>query len=669
MKSLIKFAICTPLALGFWLTAPTIADAQNADDLHASNAPTNALWLDTLELSKVSSEWQTPQAGHSIDKNPLTLGGVVYPRGIGTHAQSQMTVDLKGIATRFRSMVGVDDEKNGHGSVVFTVWADGKKIYDSGEIHGGDAPKLVDVDITGVQKLVLAVGDAEDAIDSDHADWAGAMLLLAPNSAFKPATINNGEFPGPALTDAPLPIFSATQLPLVPAIHGPRVTGATPGRDFLFKIPATGQMPLTFRAENLPTGLTLNPFNGVISGSLKNAGTSVVKLTVLNEKGKASRNLTIVGGEHKLAQTPPMGWNSWNIYYCGVDEKKVRDATDWIIKTGLDKHGYQYVNIDDCWQADRAADGEVQDNKKFGDMKVLSDYVHGQGLKFGIYSSPGPKTCAGYTGSYQHEEQDAKTYAKWGVDYLKYDWCSYGDVATGEAREKYKKPYRVMGEALDKCGRDIVYSLCQYGMDNVWEWGADANVHGNLWRTTGDIGPSYKSMAGIGFSQAGHEKYAGPGHWNDPDMLFVHALKPNEQITHISLWSLLAAPLLIGSDISKLDQFSIDVLNNDEVIEVDQDPLGQQASRVVKANLTEVWVRPLWDGTLAVGLFNRGVQKTKVTATWADLKLQGAQNVRDLWAHKDLGKSNGEFSADVPGHGAILVKIGTPNAADYKPKN
>lgn len=643
--------------------------AQTADDLKGANAPANAIWLDSLDVSKASSEWQTPQAGHSIDKNPLALKGTTFAHGLGTHATGQMTLDLKGAATRFLCFVGVDDEKVGQGSVVFTIWADGKKLFDSGEMHGGDAPKLADVNLTGAQKLILAAGDSDDGIDSDHADWAGALLVLDPNAKEKPVAINNGDFPGPTLAnDPPLPIASYAQPPAAPAIHGPRVTGATPNRPFLFKIPATGIEPLTFSAQNLPNGLTLNAQSGIISGALAQAGTTVVKVTVGNAAGKASRNLTIVGGEHKLAQTPPMGWNSWNIYYCGVDEKKVRDATDWITKTGLDRHGYQFVNIDDCWQADRDANGEIHANQKFGDLKLLGDYIHGKGLKFGIYSSPGPKTCAGYTASYQHEAQDAKTYAKWGVDYLKHDWCSYGDVATGEGLDKFKKPYVTMGDALDKSGRDIVYSLCQYGMGDVWKWGADADVHANLWRTTGDIGPSYKSMASIGFSQNGHEVYAAPGHWNDPDMLFVHALKPNEQITHISLWSLLAAPLLIGSDISKLPQYSIDVLSNDEVIDVDQDPLGKPAARKSKDGNVEVWARPLWDGTLAVGLFNRGVESANVSAKWADLGLQGAQSVRDLWQHKDLGKSNGEFSALVPGHGALLVKIGTPNATDYSPK-
>jgi alpha-galactosidase len=296
--------------------------------------------------------------------------------------------------------------------------------------------------------------------------------------------------------------------------------------------------------------------------------------------------------------------------------------------------------------------------------------VHSKGLKLGIYSSPGPQTCARFEGSYQHEEQDAKTYAKWGLDYLKYDWCSYGQIARNPKLPDRQKPYAVMQAALAKTDRDIVYSLCQYGDGNVWEWGAE--VGGNLWRTTGDITDTWGSLSGIGFNQNGHEKHAGPGHWNDPDMLVVgrvgwgpnihpSRLTQNEQITHITLWCLQSAPLLIGCDMSAMDKFTVDVLGNDEVIEVDQDPLGKPAGRRAQDGRLEVWARPLWDGTMAVGLFNRGVEAAKVTAKWSDLGLKGSQMVRDLWQQKNLGNFSESFSTMVPQHGAVLVKIGRPN--------
>ena len=484
------------------------------------------------------------------------------------------------------------------------------------------------------------------------------MFVLAPHATARPATASPPAAPPPQIVQAGSPL---------PAIHGPRIVGATPQRPFLFLIPATGEPPLTFAAQNLPQGLELDTGTGLIAGTLAAAGETVVELSVKNGRGQARRQLTIVGGPHKLALTPPLGWNSWNCWAGAVSAQKVRAAADAMVASGLAAHGFQYINIDDCWEGQRSAQGEIQTNERFPDMRALADYVHSKGLKLGIYSSPGPQTCAGYAGSWQHEAQDAKTYAKWGIDYLKYDWCSYGNIAPSPDLAAMQKPYRVMREALDKCDRDIVYSMCQYGMGNVWEWGAQAG--GNCWRTTGDITDEWGSMAGIGFGQNGHEKFAGPGHWNDPDMLVVGLvgwgpnlhptkLRPHEQVTHISLWCLLSSPLLIGCDMSRLDEFTVALLTNDEVLELNQDPLGRPAGRVQQTGSREVWARPLYDGTLAVGLFNRGFSAAEVQVHWSDLKLTGPQPVRDLWLHKDLGAFSDTFSATVPPHGTVLVKIG-----------
>src|SRR6185295_13052415 len=291
--------------------------------------------------------------------------------------------------------------------------------------------------------------------------------------------------------------------------------------------------------------------------------------------------------------------------------------------------GYTYVNIDDAWEGPRDANGEITSNEKFPDMKALADYVHGKGLKIGIYSSPGPRTCQQrYAGSYEHEAQDAKTYAKWGFDYLKYDWCSYTDVEKEAARTPLpglQKPYKLMRGILDTLDRDIVFSLCQYGWGSVWEWGDE--VGGNLWRVTGDITDTWLSMSGIGFAQTGHEKYAGPGHWNDTDMLVVGKvgwgralrdtqLTPDEQMTHITLWSLQAAPLLIGADLSQVDDFTVNLLGNPEVLAVNQDVLGRAAGRLRGDGRTDVWARTLADGTTAVGLFNRTPVAGPVTVSW-----------------------------------------------------
>ena len=655
-----QWVACALLMASAPLTLHCAAQNPAGDEAMAqgNELPANAIWLDALNMKNIEQEYGKAQSKMSVDANPLMLNGKTYPHGIGTHARSEINIDLKGVATRFIAMAGVDDEKEGKGSVEFLVRLDGKTVARSGILKGKQAPHLFSVDLTGAKKLTLRVTDGDDGIDSDHADWGGAMLQLLPNAAQQPQMLKSFLF------DAPPPPI-AMSLPAAPMIHGARITGATPGHPFLFKVPATGLGTLQYSAKNLPAGLTIEPKTGIISGSLEKDGVTVVTLSVQGERGNTSRKLTIVGGKDKLALTPPMGWNSWNIYYCGVDEKKVREAADWLVKTGLINHGYQYVNIDDCWQAARLADGEIGVNEKFGDMKVLGDRLHEMGFKFGVYSSPGPKTCAGYDGSWQHEAQDVATYAKWGVDYLKYDWCSYGGIAKGQdlpELEKQQLPYRLMGDLLSNAPRDIVFSLCQYGMAEVPKWGDE--VHGNLWRTTGDIGPSYGSMANIGFGQIWQGEFAKPGHWNDPDMLFMHALQPTEQITHLSLWSLLAAPLLIGSDLSKVTPFTINALSNDEVIDVDQDPLGIQGHRVSKDDTREVWMRPLWDGTMAVGLFNRDTEAQKVTVTWSDLKLQGAQPVRDLWQQKELGKVSDAFTAEVPPHGAILVKIGQPKNVD-----
>ncbi len=479
-----------------------------------------------------------------------------------------------------------------------------------------------------------------------------------------------------------------------PAIHGPRVVGTTPGRPFIFLVPATGEAPLKYSAEQLPKGLVLNADTGILSGSVEQPGTAEVRLSVAGPRGEAVRKLKIVAAPGKIALTPPMGWNPWNIWARDIDAKKVRDAADAMISSGLAAHGYQYINLDDCWEGARGANGVIQTNDRFPMMETLSEYIHAKGLRFGIYSSPGKMTCADYEGSYGHEDLDALTYARWGVDYLKYDWCSYTRLVRSASLEEVQRPFAVMRKSLDACSRDIVYSWSQGGYANVWTWGAA--IGGNVWRTTGDIHDTWESMSGIGFGQDIAAPYAEPGHWNDPDMLVVGVTKwgpshltQDEQITHITLWSLLAAPLLIGCDMTKLDEFTRALLTNDEVIDVDQDPLGKSATRRATQGVWtmaarkfsrlfgqddafkhlpdvwgEVWARPLSDGTTAVGLFNRGTAPGTITARWEVLGLEGAQPVRDLWLRQELGTADQAFAAVVAPHGAVLVKIGKPKQED-----
>jgi alpha-galactosidase len=364
----------------------------------------------------------------------------------------------------------------------------------------------------------------------------------------------------------------------------------------------------------------------------------------------------------KTASTPPMGWNSWNHFNKNIDDATVRAQADAMVASGMHDAGYIYVNIDDTWEGDRDEKGVIRPNSKFPDMKALADYVHSKGLKLGIYSSPGPKTCAKYEGSYGHEEQDAKTYADWGIDYLKYDLCSFRDLmkeapSPEAAGKMMRDAYSKMHSALIKTGRPIVFSLCQYGNDAVWQWGSA--VGGNLWRTTGDISDRYSRMAEIGFAQAGLAKYAGPGHWNDPDMLEVGngGMNTEEYRTHMTLWALLAAPLLAGNDLTKMTPETVSLLTNRDVIAIDQDPAGIQGDRVSAEGPTEVWSRSLADGSKAVALFNRHPQPTEVSADFRQLGFNGPVQVHDVWSGHNLGAAQGEYRTRVPGHGVILLRV------------
>lgn len=455
--------------------------------------------------------------------------------------------------------------------------------------------------------------------------------------------------------------------PETPRINGAKIFGVRPGSPFLFKIPATGKKPLSYSVRNLPPGLKIDSVTGIITGKLIKAGTYKMNFIVKNSLGESSEEFTVKCG-NLLSLTPPMGWNSWNCWGLSVSEEKVISSAQALINKGLIDHGWSYMNIDDGWEAEkRNTKGEIVTNCKFPDMKVLGNWLHDHGLKFGIYSSPGPKTCGGYLGSWQHEKQDAATYANWGIDYLKYDWCSYGDIAKGDTSlAAYIKPYKVMQSALRSQKRDILYSLCQYGMKNVWSWGD--KVDGNSWRTTGDIIDTWNSLSSIGFSQTTQYKYAKPGRWNDPDMLIVGMvgwgenlhptrLTPDEQYTHISLWCLLSAPLLIGCDISKLDDFTLNLLTNDEVLAVDQDPLGNQAKQIIKKDNYQVWMKVMEDGSYAIGIFNLGESYQNISVSSAELGIDSRSEVRDLWRQKDLGPFGFSFTTRVPPHGVTLIQV------------
>jgi alpha-galactosidase len=365
--------------------------------------------------------------------------------------------------------------------------------------------------------------------------------------------------------------------------------------------------------------------------------------------------------DNGVARTPPMGWNSWNKFQCDVDDNLIRQTADALVETGLRDAGYVYLNIDDCWHGDRDAQGLIHpDPKRFpAGMKALADYVHGKGLKLGIYSDAGTKTCAKRPGSHGYEEKDARQYASWGVDYLKYDWCSTEGIDAKEA-------YGAMRDALRKTSRAIVFSMCEWGSSQPWTWAATV---GNLWRTTGDIGLCWEKKSckrewetgvmNILDLQVGLEGFAGPGHWNDPDMLQVgNGLTETEDRSHFSLWALLAAPLLAGNDLRNMSQATKETLTNREVIAVDQDSLGAEGEKVRDDGAEEVWARPLAGNAKAVILLNRGDAPVRIKVTLHELGWpEQPARVRDLWLKRDMGWVRDSYSAQVAPHGVVMLRL------------
>jgi ABC-type molybdate transport system substrate-binding protein len=463
-----------------------------------------------------------------------------------------------------------------------------------------------------------------------------------------------------------VPYLLTPAAPDKPRINGPALYGARPGNDFLYKIPVSGKKPVKYTVSGLPAGLTVDATTGIITGKTPAKGTYKVKIKAENQFGSDEKEFSIVAGD-KLALTPPMGWNSWNCWGLSVSDEKIKISASEMIKSGLADYGFSYINIDDGWEAgERTKKGLLMGNDKFPDFPALSKYVHSLGLKLGIYSGPGPYTCGGHLASYQHEYLDAKTWGEWGIDYLKYDWCAYESVAKDHSLPELKKPYFLMRDALDKVDRDIIYSLCQYGWGDVWEWGSE--VGGELWRTTGDITDTWESLRNIGFQQHRMSSNAKPGGWNDPDMLIVGwvgwssnlhptRLTPDEQYTHISLWSLLSAPLLLGNDMARLDDFTLNLLTNTDVLAINQDPLGKQADKVFDKDDIQYWLKELADGSLALGVFNLNDEVREVKVSFKDVGLEGTFQVRDLWRQLDKGEQSGSFDIVVPAHGSYMFKL------------
>lgn len=466
-----------------------------------------------------------------------------------------------------------------------------------------------------------------------------------------------------------------------PRINGPLVYGGRPGKPFLYRIPCQGKRPIKFSIKNLPSGLILDPSTGIITGKTPSRGEYNLVITAVNSKGKDHRKLKIVSGD-KLALTPPMGWNHWYAHYDRITDEMVREAADFMISSGMADVGYQYVNIDDCWSnAPKSADslrigpsrdakGNINANRHFPDMLGLTNYIHSKGLKAGIYTSPGPLTCAGFTGAYQHEEQDARQFASWEFDFLKYDWCSYFGIHKDDnSLEAYQKPMRQMGNILKSLDRDIVFNLCQYGRADVWKWGGE--VGGNSWRTGDDLGFELDRVFDVAIKNTQYRQYSKPGEWNDPDYIQIGwignahkmgapeltKMLPSMQYAYMSLWSLMASPLIYSGDMSKLDAFTINVLCNPEVIEINQDILGECGLVIQKTDSSFIMVKNLADGSKAVGLFNRGKNPAEMEVNWTELVISGKQAVRDLWRQKNQGVYRQKYTALVPAQGVVMVKI------------
>ncbi len=613
-------------------------------------------WLSDLDLTRVSQGLGGAQKDKAFGGKPLSIGGTAFARGIGMHSEAYFDLQLHPGAERFQASVGLDDEVGKNGGVEFLVYDDSKQIWASGIMKGGAAAKTVDLDIKGRSRLLLVVTDGGDSFGYDHADWGDARVT---GSAGAPLVTVAPPEPAVILTPKAGP---------KPRINGARVFGVRPGSPCLFTVPATGERPMEFSAKGLPKGLALDAGNGRITGKLSEPGTFSVKLTAKNKVGKDSKELEIVCGE-QIALTPPMGWNSYNYLNANATEKIMRAVADAFVEKNLINHGWTYINTDFGWNTGELVDPDtlalLPDPKKYPDFPGMCSYIHSLGLKVGLYSSPWTRGYSGFIGEsaldakrtkfhpdtghvgpFMFEAQDVAQWLKWEIDYMKYDWCPI-DIPYTER----------MATALRAVPRDIVYSLSNAA---TFQWAKEYVRLANCWRTTGDIAANWKSMSSTGFdSQDKWQPYAGPGHWNDADMMVIghKGLTPNAQVTHMTLWCLLSSPLMLGFDVTTADEFIVSLLTNDEVIEVNQDPLGQQAKRLVFGGDFEVWAKDMKDGSKAAGLFNRGFFNKSGAIQWADLKIDGKWKVRDLWRQKDLGVYEKQIGFDVPSHGCVLVRL------------
>jgi len=611
----------------------------------------NAVPLELMDLSNVTTGWRDVGVNESCEGNPLRVGRRTWAKGLGVHAPSKAVFDLEGHAVRFEATVGVDDES--FGTVTFRVLGDGRELWSSGRVSAGDKVRTRDVkvDLAGGQSLTLEVTDFDGNRDGDHADWLDARVV------FRDGAFGSDDPRRTRQLGALTPPASAA-----PRINGTSVMGVRPGRPVLWRVPVTGEAPVACTVSGLPEGLSFDPATRVISGRVPQRGEHALAVTAANAKGKAVRTLTLKVGD-AVGLTPSLGWCA-----CGLGEAatadKVKSVAEALVRSGVADHGWCYVSVADLWQDKaRAADGTIRSNARFADMKGLADFLHARGLRLGLGSASAQQTARGGAGSWLHEEQDARTFAAWGCDAVSYRWTDPGRELGGSGLSRQMLPFLLMGRAVASCGRDMIFADCQDGANRVATWGRC--VDATSWRVTAPVRESWRQMMGAVNQQRRLWHFSEPGRVNDAGPLFVGCrpltnapvLTPNELYTQVSLWTLLASPMTLVCDVENLDPLSLSLLTNDEVLEIAQDPLCAAGARVASKDRADVWVRPLSDGAFALGLVNRDMKDSEVAADLAALGFEGSWMVRDCWRQTDEGVVTGRYAKSVPGHATHLARL------------
>lgn len=647
--------------------------------LQAAAQPTETRWLDEFEVKSFSEGIPSVMARRNQRGDSIRITGRTYAQGIGFASTAVMPMQLSGKALRFQALAGIDDASDTSCSCKFLVLGDRKVLLETKPMRRGDPPVAADVDVRGIRRLGLLVLPGKNASAACYSDWADARMTLLKGIA-----------PSPVPNDAPRYILTPADPPS-PRIHAPSVFGARPGNPFLLSIPATGVRPMRFTAVGLPTGLALDTATGLITGTVTRKGDHPVIVSTTNAYGSASARILLRIGD-TIALTPPMGWNGWNSWSREIDAEKVMASAKAMVSMGLRDHGWTYVNIDDAWQGERRPPSmAIQSNERFPGFPAMVDSIHAMGLKLGLYSTPWITSYAGFPGGstdtpdgsfpdtvrndkrayrrigrYSYEEADARQFAAWGIDYLKYDWRI--DLASAER----------MSQALRNAPRDIVYSLSNSA---PFALASDWSRIANLWRTGPDIRDSWHALNSTVFTLDKWAPYAGPGHWNDPDMMVLGQvttgspmhptrLTPDEQYSEVSIFAMLSAPMLIGCPIEKLDAFTRSLLTNAEVIAIDQDPLGSPAKPNARANGVETWVKRLQDGGVAIGLFHTADYGADPQShfRWGDekpaewvldtrsLNIPDGAILRDVWRQTNIGTAPGTFRFSIPHHGVVLLR-------------